>query len=58
MVAGTRTVVQPPFPAVVFAAAFCPVLLEFLLGLVFVEFASERLRNGWHCEKAQDTEWL
>ena len=30
------------FAAVVFAAAFVPMLLELLLRLVFVEFASER----------------
>ena len=32
-------------------------LLE-LLGLVLVEFARERLGDGWYCEKAHDTEWL
>ena len=47
---------QTSFPAVVFAATFLPVLLELSLGLVFVEFDSERLGDGWHCEKAQDTE--
>ena len=48
VMAGTRTVVQPGSPLLVSGSSrLCrryifPVLLELLLGLVFVEFASER----------------
>ena len=50
------------FPAVVFAAAFIPVLLleSLLLGLVFVELASERGRGtaGTATRHRTRTEWL
>ena len=62
MTAGTQIVVQPGSRAFFSGnSRLCrryifSVQLESLLGLVFVEFASERLGDGWPREKAQDTD--